>query len=921
MIPDVDSKGVKRKKTEALSPNEQARSPKKLRKPYSESDDDAPTHPNKFVKTTAASRRSTRGTGSMPLPVNDKLYSQYMPGNVDRATAGERTRARHAEERKEKKQKKEEEDRARQGTEEYEQARMEANFVETMREHEILRHQGQMSVDDLMQHQPAQTDASPLRQQPVQDFVGIQRPRELNHFATVESKKAMHAAEVVRQQKAAGLVEAGQNHSNGDSAEAGEEPSNGNSAEAGQEQSNGNAAEDGGKQGDANPAEAGLKQSNGDSEETSRELRNGEPAEADQEQSYGHLAEVTPKVKAKGVVFSEEVEVRTFSDEGDSVASSARLEASTSSDEDEVHGDEQQDRESDDSMKLRTPASDRHGNPTSQAGPPRTVNREILEVSNNLLGMRVRAEELGAANILSGIRLTDQTEKVANPRTSGPTHVESTQLFEHDVVHTEVELSNVALLDAKFRTVGINCPDRPESRVIHVTLEDQFDKLGAIILNGLSHGDLTEVFATNFLLSLTMRFYAHWNSLSKDWHFQGNTRSVEAVRLDMDLVKWIYRVLWHSTKANTFWDAKGVLRVRRDKSRSRGRNRRDSIDSNATEPETGDFRPSNTIAEPVDIEEPQRNGVEEEWKEKEWALKTSWLEWARENELGLRYSEEDIHAQRIVWAHLVAEYSDVSAYGAHHTYKGVNNTAENNNNPDHHSNEDPHIIDDSDSNAGDDGNPETENEDDVKLVLTRANYRHRVSAPHPSATETRLGGSEGRPIPIDEAIDLTGILAQPLSRANKYNSSIARMDLERNAPPISNPSATSRPSLIVRLKISPSKLALATGTSYPPDPTFLAGQKVTPPARLGQGKERGRKTGQFEEPASARPNTTVQPQAVVPVVNAAAALPSILVHPPRATVRRSAVSGAGSFRYNVIDPRGYVEETSNPVPLQPTRIF
>lgn len=795
MVSSPDPRGIKRKDSETPSSESQDHTPKKLKALDLDSGDDT---------STISTERSTSNLGGTISPlVDDKAYSEDVPENIERATSHERTKGKRAEEMEQKKRNKEEENRAKREIEEYEQKRMETNFAETMREHESIRRQGQLSHDDLMKLQPPEAETSPPREEGFYDIVGFVRPpKQLHHFATKKSKRAMHAAEVVRQEQAWVIAEAVRRRNTGDGLKLGPEEILGDCAEAGLEQRIGNSSKVGQEMSNGDSSKVGQELSNSSFVKVGQGLGNGNFAKAGQSMSNG------ASEKAKSVAFAEEVEVRTFSDESGPVASSDEDE-----NDDEIGSkassavgygkcnvqydslkDAPEDTKSDNCNGLTiTPANPGHGKLSSQNGPA------DLHV--------VRAEVVTAANNISSTGLTDRIEQSANSRLRGPASIKTNESFEHNVVHTGLELSNVALFASESGTADPDYPEGPRARLIHVTLEDQFDKLESIILDGLGHGDLKEVFASNFLMSLTMRFYSAWVDLSKDWHFWGNTRSVEAVRLDIDLVKWIYRVLWHSTNENTFWDATGVLRVRRDEAWTR-RERRDSIDSNATEPESGDHGAINALGEPINIEEPRRNGKDEQKKEVEWALKTSWLEWARENELGRLYSEEDIHMQRTMWMLLVAEYSILSRYGPHHTYMGETNDAQDDNdNAGHNGKENPYIIDDNDSDTGDDDSTDTDNEDDVDLVITRANYRNqRAQTPHPFAT----GGSKTRSIPIDNANDATRTQVQ-----SPYHATT-----ETNNPTLPTDSALlrwkrtdtlSRPSLIVKLKINPVKLAVVTG--------------------------------------------------------------------------------------------------------------
>ncbi|KAE9992551.1 hypothetical protein EG327_008565 [Venturia inaequalis] len=807
MVSSPEPRGLKRKDSQTPASSEAQIHPTKKLKASDSGPDDDDDH------ATDSTRESTIGSGRSVSPVDDETYtpdSPEMHKALDRTTAVERAKSRRVEERARKKQSKEEEERARRAIEEFEQDRMEANFAQTMSEHERIRRQGEMSLNDLMQHQTTQVQTSPPREPGYFDVVGLERPqKQLHHFATKKSRSAMHADEVLRQEQATFAAGAVQRHKNDNVAEAGAEQTNGDAALAGHEQSSSSFAEAG------------------------EELSNGDAAVAGRKHSDGDSAAITSEKTKRSVTFSEEVSVFTFSSGNGSVVSSDAEDSASEDEDDHEHEvestdhsagdynrgnaqnvglkDAQGNEERNDSLELHTTPAFKSG----PAGDPHVV----------------RAEVMGADKTLSGTGLTDRIEQADHSRHT--TSMKTPKPSEHGVVSTDLDLNNTALLDSKFGTVDANYPQdpSPNARLLHVTLEDQFDKLESIILNSLSHGDLTEIFASNFLLSLTMRFYSDWIDLSRAWHFSGNARSVEAVRLDMDLVKWIYRVLWHATNANTVWDASGVLRVRRDKAWGR-RERRDSIDSDATEPESGDYGvvTNALLGESVTQEAgTQRNGDGEERREVEWALRMSWLEWAREDGLFRGYSEGDVHVQRTLWMLLVAEYSVVVEYGVHHLYnKDGNDTSDDNNddnNTGRNSKGDSHVIGDNDNSHVDDGSTDTENEDAIELVVTGANYRQqRSSNRHPSRNTPAIlqRGSRDHTGPVNGMNASTAIMERlvgyALDRARECSKHVDTIPIP---PPTTTPpttpsrtqqaSTTSRPSLIIRFNIDPVKLAFVVG--------------------------------------------------------------------------------------------------------------
>ncbi|QDS71527.1 hypothetical protein FKW77_005133 [Venturia effusa] len=661
-----ESVGLKRKSVDAPIAIKKSHPSKKMKKSNKDSDDKSSTHPVEVVTGAAASGGLTRASKNMPSPPGAEPHSKQLPGDVDRATADERTRTRHSMEREEKLQDREAEARARQEIEEYEQARMEAAFAETMREHESIRRASQPSLDDLMHHQPTQTNPSIPREQPYLNFItSIPEPPQLDRFATKRSKRVMYNARVTKPQQCC-VVDA------------------------------------------KAPQEATV------------------AANAPSDRSDGGSIRITLNGKNKSVAFAEAVDVRTFV---------------TGSDSDTPSGTK-------DTTATPVTPSD-----TSPEDDKVLTTTSLNDRSSE--SVMVSPEILGAANVLSGIKLTECAERFDGPAPSVINAGKSDQLFARDVVHTELEISDATVLDSKFGTINLDCRDCPRPRLCYASMQDQFDKIEAIVLNGLSHGDMTELFATNFLISLTMRFYAEWINITKNSKLWEIVRSTEAVRLDMDLIKWIYRVLWHATTADTFWDATGVLRERRDKAWGSRQNRRDSIDSNATEPETliDEDPTSNATSIPI-----FKDGIGEEEREKQWALKNSWIEWVRETGLCEQYSAEDIHEQRTVWLMLVTRYSDVSRYGSHHTYKGgfgfvdgddgvgkgdagKNEAGKNDVGKNHAAKNDAGSIDNEDNNNEDnkdqpngttedkdshsrhDSGANTDSEDDVVLVVTEANYR------------------------------------------------------------------------------------------------------------------------------------------------------------------------------------------------------
>ncbi|TLD20126.1 putative aryl-alcohol dehydrogenase [Venturia nashicola] len=881
-------RSLKRESTETQSSEAQDHPPKKVKGLEPDLDLDAPTN-------SQSSKESTGESGGPVAPVEDDPSSEDTPDIPNLATINGRARLRQVEERAE-------EARARQEIEEYEQARMETNFVQTMLDHQSSRRQDQIPSDEVARLPNPQAETSPPRRKIFYDCTGLARPpQELRDFATERSKIVMRVSEVVREQAPAvlgarALVKISRQEWEREAGDARLVQGNGDFAGAGQEQSGGNPAgpdQELGGDGDGGAAAgAGQEQGNSDSLSQDQEISKDTAAVAGQEQDDSGPAVPTSKGESKSVAFNEEVEVRTFSSNEVENADEVGFDSDRGHAEDGGLNDTQEDTRSDGDSEATT-------TPTTQAGPAEDPHV-------------VRAEVKRAANIVYFIKLTGEADQADNSRLGENTRIKPKQLFEHDVVHSEIELNNVSLLASRFGTVETDYSEIPGARLIHVSLEDQFDKLESIILNGLSHGDLMEVFASNFLLSLTMRFYSDWIELSKDWHFWGNARSVEAVRLDMDLVKWIYRVLWHSTNGNTFWDATGVLRVRQDRAWTR-RERRDSIDSNATEPESGDHGMANALGEPINDGEPQI-------KEVEWALKTSWLEWVRENELDQLYSAEDIHLQRTVWSLLVTEYSVLSRYGPHHTYRQGNHGAhDGNDKAGHYHNEDPHIIDDND---GDDGSAKTDSEDDVELVTTRSNYRNRMPTLDTPATEMVPGGSKNHPILVDEADNSTGILArlaQSLSRIRDYNNSMAQRDSTLSSPPTSKRRSTmSPPSLIVKLKIDHIKLALATAALLPPSSPLA--ENVSTTIELLRGKKRKYNSGHPGElpPAKRSMSTDGQPSSfdlrAADQITLATVIPNSSNHPstPKSKVRWSAVSRMDSFHFNVIDPEGNVVDSSHP---------